>query len=330
MNHLNAESIPGNLEFRSGSLYYLHMDSGFLHIEGRDSIDFLQRQTTNDINSLTRNQTITTVLVSSTARILDVFNMFIDRDKEKLSLISLPGYASKTSRFLQSRIFFMDNVTVTDSSTDMSQIILGGSQAKILLSSIGIDPIPELGRVVFGTIAGIQVHVLGEKVLQNSGYRLIFARESRELIETRLLESGTMPLPNQSYQVLRIEAGIPAAGAELVDEYTPLEAGLEASISTTKGCYTGQEVIARQLTYDKVTKHLVGLRLEKPVDPGERVTVEGKLFGKITSSTISPSFGPIALAYIKRPYHQPGINVSVNQSKGTEDIPATVSALPFT
>lgn len=330
IKQMNAESIPGYLEVRNGSLYYLPMDSGFLHVEGPDRFDFLQRQTTNDINSLTPKQTITTVLVSPTARIVDVFNLFIDGNEEKLSLISLPGYVSNTARFLQSRIFFMDNVTVIDSSADINQIILGGRQAKRLLSSMGIDPIPELAQVVFGTIAGIQVRVLGEKVLQKSGYRLVFTRESREMIETQLHKSGAVPIPSESYQVLRIEAGSPAAGAELVEEYTPLEAGLEAAISTTKGCYTGQEVIARQLTYDKVTKHLVGLRLEKPVDPGEHVSVEGKTSGTITSSTISPSFGPIALAYIKRPYHQPGRSVSVNQSKSGVVISATVSALPFT
>jgi folate-binding protein YgfZ len=268
-------------------------------------------------------------LVNPNARILDVFNIFIDRGEWKLGLISLPGYADNTTRFLQSRILFMDNVTVTDTSRITGQIILAGNLAESILYSLGIDPVPELEKVVFGTIAYVPVRVLGERVLQKRGYRIVFPQESRHLIERKFLESGSAPLAIDSYHVLRIESGIPVAGAELVDAYTPLEAGLESAISSTKGCYTGQEVIARQLTYDKVTRHLVGLRLEDIVDPGGTVSADGKKAGTITSSAHSPRFGPIALAYIKRPYHKPGVNVKVNHDRAGGDIPAMVTTLPF-
>lgn len=327
MKLIKPDNLPGYDNVHNGALYYRQTASGFLEIEGPDRFDFLQRQTTNDVNILTAERTITTLLVSPTARILDVFNLFIE--KERLGVITLPGYAAKTTRFLQSRIFFMDKVTVIDSSDKISQIVLGGLDAENLLTSKGIDPVPELSQVVFGTIANIPVKVMGEKILHSAGYRLLFPLESRETLVSSLLGSGTVPLPSESYQVLRVEAGIPAAGAELVDDYTPLEAGLETAISTTKGCYTGQEIIARQLTYDKVTKHLVGLRLENPVKAGERVWVEGKSSGTITSATISPTFGPIALAYIKRPYHKPGVNVWVNQTRDAGGIPAVTSSLPF-
>ncbi len=326
MNHSKFDTPPGYEEVLKSTSYFLYVHNGFLQIEGPDRIDFIQRQTTNDINSLATGQVITTILVNPNARILDVFNLFIDRDEGKLGLISLPVYAGNTTRFLQSRIFFMDNVTITDTSHITGQIILGGNLAGKILSSIGVDPAPGLAQVVFGTIADVPVYVLGEKALQKSGYRIVFPLESRELIETRLLEAGSAPLAIDCYHVLRIEAGIPVAGAELVDAYTPLEAGLESAVSSTKGCYTGQEVIARQLTYDKVTRHLVGLRLDNIVDPGVSVSVEGKQAGTITSSTISPRFGPIALAYMKRPYHMPGVNVRVD---ATGDIPAIVTTLPF-
>lgn len=329
MNLSNADNLPGYIEVRNGSAYYIYTESGFLQIEGPDRFDFLQRQTTNDINLLTPGNYLTTVLVNSTARILDVFQLFGDEHEEKLNLITLPGYAGNTTRFLQSRIFFMDDVTVTDSTNVMSQILLGGRQVNDLLSTLVIDPLPGLGQLMLGSIAGKQVLIIGEKVLQKDGYRLIFPRELRESVEARLIDSGALSLSGESYHVLRIEAGIPAAGAELVDEYTPLEAGLDAAISSSKGCFTGQEVIARQLTYDKVTRHLVGLRLENFVNTGVRISVEGKPSGTTTSSTISPTYGPIALAYIKRPYHQPGVNVTVDHSNETVGIPATVDSLPF-
>lgn len=329
MKQSNFDTLPGYEEVLKGSSYFLYAHNGFLQIEGPDRNDFLQRQTTNDIYSLATGQVITTILINPNARILDVFNLFIDRGEGKLGLISLPGYAVNTTRFLQSRIMFMDNVTVTETSHITGQIILGGNLAENILFSLGIDPVPESEKVAFGAIAGVPVRVLGEKVLQKRGYRIVFPLESRKLIERRLLESGSTHLAIDSYHVLRIESGIPVAGAELVDAYTPLEAGLESAISSTKGCYTGQEVIARQLTYDKVTRHLVGLRLEDIVDPGVTVSADGKQAGSITSSTLSPRLGPIALAYIKRPYHIPGVNVKVNHDKAGGYIPAIVTTLPF-
>jgi folate-binding protein YgfZ len=136
-------------------------------------------------------------------------------------------------------------------------------------------------------------------------------------------------LEDEDYSILRIEAGLPAAEAELSEDYTPLEAGLQSAISSTKGCYTGQEVVARQLTYDKVTQHLCGLRLEQRTQPGERLwAADGSRAGKITSAASSPLFGEIALAVVKRPFHQPGERLGVGETLETS-AQAQVVALPF-
>jgi folate-binding protein YgfZ len=136
------------------------------------------------------------------------------------------------------------------------------------------------------------------------------------------------PLQDQTYQILRVEAGIPAPRAELTEDYTPLETGLGWAVAEGKGCYTGQEVIARQLTYDKVTQHLVGLRLNRSAQPGKRVWAEGKPAGAVTSAVHSPRFGEIALAIIKRPHHQAGTLVHAGDTEA-QSIPATVTSLPF-
>ena len=128
---------------------------------------------------------------------------------------------------------------------------------------------------------------------------------------------------------MRIEKGIPAAGHELVEDYTPLEIGFRCAISDNKGCYTGQEVIARQINYDKVTKHLVGLCLEKI--PLENLTLysgeNNQPAGKVTSSELSPRFGPIALAVVKRPFHEPGTELFLRFDDA--ELPALVNKLPF-
>jgi folate-binding protein YgfZ len=216
-------------------------------------------------------------------------------------------------------------VSVVDANPEFSQIDLDGQEAKTTLIHLGIDPPRDLHNVVSGIITNVPVIVIGTNGLVGSGYRLLFPDGTRETIKNVLLDSGAIPLTSESYQVLRVEAGLPAAGKELTVEYTPLEAGLSAAISENKGYYTGQEVIARQISYDKVTKHLVGLRLATTVKANERVWADGKPIGFITSCTLSPTYGPIALAYVKRPHNLPRSIVWVNQTKENKGIRAVVT-----
>ncbi|RME81838.1 MAG: glycine cleavage system protein T, partial [Caldilineae bacterium] len=88
-----------------------------------------------------------------------------------------------------------------------------------------------------------------------------------------------------------------------------------------------QEVIARQLTYDKVTRHLVGLRSAEEMAAGSEVRVGKQTIGMVTSAAFSPRLGHLALAYLKRPYHEPGTAVRVGQEEAS--VTATVSSLPF-
>ena len=129
--------------------------------------------------------------------------------------------------------------------------------------------------------------------------------------------------------MLRVEAGKSGAQHELTGEYTPLETGLESTISTTKGCYTGQEVIARQITYDKITQRLTGLRLQQPAQPGERVWAQDKPVGAVTSAALSPRFGAIALGVLRKPHFEPGSDLAVGSDAGSA-LPALSVTLPFT
>ena len=296
MKLIKSDNLPGYDNVHNGALYYRQTDSGFLQIEGPDRFDFLQRQTTNDINLLTAERTISTLLVSPTARILDVFNIFIE--KERLGVITLPGYAAKTTRFLQSRIFFMDKVAVIDSSDKISQIVLGGLDAENLLTSKGIDPVPELSQVVFGTIANIPVKVMGEKILHSAGYRLLFPLESRETLVSSLLGDGTVPLPSESYQVLRVEAGIPAAGAELVDDYTSLEAGLETAIYVLENMRDDRNIPIMQ-TAAKILIHPSQKWLTQVILGSAQVVTDGTTTSQ--QNNINPMFTQ-GLTTIESPY----------------------------
>jgi len=142
-------------------------------------------------------------------------------------------------------------------------------------------------------------------------------------------ESGALPVNDKQYNVLRIEADLPRAGYELTGEYTPLEVGLKNMVSETKGCYTGQEVIARQINYDKVTQSLTGLNLQESIQIDERIWFDKKSVGVITSVGYSDRHGDIALAILKRPHNQPGSELFVGQSRANA-VKAQVVELPFT
>lgn len=323
---MNAQDVvppEGYQAAISGSAYYVWENPGFLHISGADSHDFLQRQTTNDIRLLEPASCLVTALTNPAARILDLLTL-IDQS-ESLLAITLPGHGETTHHYLHSRIFFNDKVTVDDISHEMTLIDLLGSESLGLLSQLGMESALVENRVISWEIAGGFVQGFIQRGL---GYRLTCQSNQAPALLAALARAGAVRLSYETFDLLRIEAGVPAGGQELTDEYTPLEAGLGWAVSASKGCYTGQEVIARQITYDKVTRYLAGLRLNQPIQRGESVfsPEEDRQIGTITSAVVSPRLGPLALAILKRPYDQPGGQVALGKQDGPA---ATVVSLPF-
>ena len=304
------------------AVFFIPPDAGYLRFSGADRVDFLNRQTTNDVHLLTPERSVTTVLTTATAHMIDVLTLVDQGDV--LGAITLAGHAAATAQHFQGKIFFMDKVAVEDASATMLQIDLDGPKAGSLLRKLGVEAAPGQDAVSTTDFAGSELYVIARKGLAGPGFRLLAPAAVAETLQQSLAEAGFVQLTPETYDILRIEAGLPAANAELSEDYNPLEAGLDAAVSESKGCYTGQEIIARQITYDKVTKQLVGLRLEAVVEPGSLIEMEGKKVGTVTSVADSPRFGPIALAYLKRPFDKPGVRATLDD--GT---PVTVIALPL-
>jgi folate-binding protein YgfZ len=243
------------------------------------------------------------VLVSPIARLLDMLRLV--QDVESILLLTLPGHSIATYSYLRQRIFFMDKVSLEDASPEYAQLDIEGPQAGVVLQGLGFPSIPELDEIAHAEIDGQPARVIGQPGLTGKGFHLLLPASLRGGLEDTLLRMGTARLSAESYHVLRLEAGLPASGAELTEAYTPFEVGLEAAVSGSKGCYTGQEVLARQVTYDKVTQQLVRLKLDVPLPGGTRLYFHDKPAGEITSTAVSPRLGPIALAVVKKPYFEP-------------------------
>ena len=310
---------------RSGAALQRRPSGGVLALADADRVDFLQRMTTNDVKALTgtaaAGQSCITVLTSPTAKIVQVFTVLARADD--LLLLPALGAAEALARHLRGQIFFMDKVKVSDLSAQFARLRLMGPQALTALAATGLD----LNGVGEGEWRGRDgLLVVAQRHYDLPGFEIVVAQERREEIVTRLAAVGAAVLEgDEAYQAQRIELGRPLPGAELIGEYSPLEAGLAWACAENKGCYTGQEIIARQITYDKVTRTLVGIVADEPLTAGAALTADGREVGTITSAARSPLVGsPIALAIVKRP-HDGAVTELLVEGK-----PVRVTALPFT
>ena len=313
-------TLTGYDTIQTGAVFYRVPDPGYLRITGADRIDFIQRQTTNDARLLKPERSQRTVLTTPTARMIDVWRLVMAQDA--VNVIALPGRGQATANYLKTRIFFMDKVTVTNASAEVALFEVFGAATADVVSGIGL---PGAETVATATVNGADVCVIGAPEV--GGWLLVVPADYANAMAEWLVRAGAVALAPAVYDLLRIEAGRPAAGRELTEDYTPLEANLDAAISDVKGCYTGQEVLARQITYDKVTRRLVGLRLAESVMTGVTVFADGRSAGTVTSVAESPRFGPIALAVVKRPFFEPGTAVTVGEGENAAS--GEVMALPF-
>lgn len=303
----------------NGAALLARPTAGVLLLTDVDRHDFLQRMTTNNITALRPGQSAVTVLTSPTARVLFVFTVIARADD--LILLPSPGQGQALARHLRGQIFFMDKVKVHDLGEQWARLRLLGPLAAQTVATLGVDA---ESLPVDGVNLQEEQIVVAQPHYEHPGFEVLSPTEQLARVTAALQSAGAYPISDTSYEARRIELGRPAAGAELVEEYNPLEAGLAWACAENKGCYTGQEIIARQITYDKVTKTLVGLRLEGAVAKGSEVTVEGRPVGFVTSVAHSPSLdAPVALAILKRPHNAPGTVAQVG------DQSATVVELPI-
>jgi folate-binding protein YgfZ len=157
------------------------------------------------------------------------------------------------------------------------------------------------------------------------GVDLVCASADTDALSAALRNRGATPVSEAAAECVRIEHGRPRYGIDLDDTVIPQEAGLnERAVSFTKGCYVGQETVARLYYKGKPNRHLRGLRLSEPAATGEQLLLGERPMGRLGSTALSPRLGPIALALVRREA-EPGTVVNV----GEHGVSAEVLALPF-
>ncbi len=288
---------------------------GRLVISDDDRIRFLHNQSTNNFQRLQPGQGCDTVFVTSTARTIDLATAYVTEDA--VLLLVSPNRRQQLTEWLDRYIFPMDRVELKDVSNESATFSLIGPESDALLEKLGVEmPIGEAyANHQQLTLDDLKVRVAVGSGLALPGYTLIVPASDAAKLWKTLTADGAIPMGDRVWEQLRIEQGRPTPDHELTDDYNPLEAGLWQTISFDKGCYIGQETIARLNTYKGVKQQLWGVRLSAPAEPGSVITVEGDKVGKLTSFTETDQ-GPFGLAYIRTKAGGVGLKVQVAEVEG--------------
>jgi folate-binding protein YgfZ len=304
---------------------------GRLRFEGADVASFLQALVTNDVAGLPIGQGVYATYLTPQGRMISDLEIHRLHDSW---LAEVPGAeaAALASRF--DSLVFSEDVRVSDVSGATSQIeIMGAEAAEVVAGITGIE-----SRAVAATGDSGHLGWPGGIVVRTGmafvpGYQLFGLGEggARERIVEKLDEAGIERVSDGLVDALRIEAGRPLFGVDMSADTIPLEAGLlDRAISTTKGCYVGQEIIIRILHRGggRVAKRLARLRLDLPDDnklpaPGAALVRGGQEVGRLTSvATSLTQPGGIALGYVAREAAEIGSQFSID---GRPDVSASLA-----
>jgi tRNA-modifying protein YgfZ len=301
--------------YREGAALVNRSHWGLIRMTGNTRLTWLHNQTTADFKRLRPGESTEAVFLTSTARCIDLVTALVEENE--VWLLTSPERLEVLLSWFPRFIFFLDDVQFSDESESYAVFSLLGPDSAGCLKELGVDTLPDEGQHVQATVAGIeQARVASGGGLVGSGYTLIVPAGQAEALWNVLREAGAEPMGEAVWESLRVEQGRPAADRELTEEHNPLEAGLWDAVSFSKGCYIGQEIVARLDTYQKLKQQLWGLRLSEPVQPGVAVSVAGKVVGKVTSVAETPD-GPLALAYIRTQAGGEGLEVQAGEARGT-------------
>lgn len=310
---------------------------GALRLQGRDRQDFVQRLSTNDVQRLTPGQGTPTVFTTPIGRVVDLACLSIREDD--LLLLVGRGADEVVANWLRRHIFFNDQVLVENATQAWGLMGLCGPRAVTLVGKLLGQKVDQLQpfHALTGQLQGAEVTLLRSAPL-GQDFSLLVRADQAATLWARLASSvqsvGGALVGEMALETMRVGAGWPRYGRELSEDYIPLEAGLKWAISFNKGCYVGQEVIARMETYQRLAKRLVVLGCEGdsgPTDevlaPGNAVRADGATVGQVTSVAPLADQGVVkALAYVKVGVAEPGHGLSVVGAEG--ELSARVLAVP--
>jgi len=310
---------------------------GLLQVTGDDRVTWLQSIISNDILPLTAGQWLYSSFMSHKGKMLSYFRVY---RLEDILLVEDTGEVGDTT-FQTFRKFLLYGTKAKMKSCNEAwgMLLVSGPEApQLLQQSFGID------------VSGLQTHAFLNHEFQGQQLLIAKTEETGELdfelfsptelipqmweqLRTTGTPMGLRAFGTQARETLRIEAGIPKLGPDLNEQIVPPEANLEGkAFSLTKGCYPGQEVVARMDTYGSVKRRLVGLVIDSPEghvpNAGTKVFSGDREVGWISSASYSPTLNTtIAMAFPLRDFT--AVNTNLTVETNGQRVPAIVHTLPF-
>lgn len=333
---LAADGIPLHYgdqagEYRAALAGAVVMDRSHearLALTGQQRLDLLHRISTNDLNSLPTGAGRPTVFTDAAARILDRATVY--HLGEQALLLGEPGRGAPLAAYLGRNIFFTDDVRLTNLADSHCLLDVHGPQAAALLPALwpGAPPAPGELRAAAVTVGAVPAIIASRKPLSSYRWTLLAPPDGAPAVWRALTAAGLVPAGSLTYNVLRVRAGLPGAGRELAAGYLPLEVGLWDEISFTKGCYTGQEIIARMESRGRLAKTLVRLALARMIDAPAPLFDGDKLAGQLTSSALSPFGEVFAIGVVRLALAEPGKTLTAGEAGVSATVTARIGAQP--
>jgi tRNA-modifying protein YgfZ len=290
-------------------------ERGKLALSGADARTFLQGQVSNDVEGIAPGTGCYAAFLTPKGKMLGDVRILATADELLLDTerVALQALFNMIRRFSVGYQVELHKRTVERGLLSL----IGPDSSRVA----GVEDLPlEEHAHVPGTIGDIPVRAIRTDV----GIDLLCGCAATDTLRERLTDAGAVPVAEAAAECLRVEHGRPRYGVDLDESVIPQEAGLnERAVSFTKGCYVGQETVARLYYRGKPNRQLRGLRLSAPAEPGAPLRLGEREVGRVASAAVSPRLGPIALAFVRREAEL-GSTVAVG-----DETTAQVVELPF-
>ncbi|MCH7756278.1 aminomethyl transferase family protein [candidate division KSB1 bacterium] len=303
-----------------------------IRIFGNDHVDLLHRLSTNEVRTLKTDEGQINIFTNEKGRIVDRVMLF--KFEEERRLLISAGNAKKITDWIEKYIFIED--AKTEILSNRGVISIFGPKSLEFLSKLFDVKFDDLLECHFKEIdwSNHMVQISRTDELGFRGFNLITEGNALSGLWDHLIDSGRRvglkPMGEDAYETLRIESGWPVYSKDFDEEINPHETNMLPYVNFDKGCYIGQEVVARLDTYEKVQKHLMGIVLESETQPHEKdpIFMDDKEVGHITSVTHSFDLNKkIALGYVRTKFIEEGAKVQIRSSE--KEISGRLVKLPF-
>ncbi|MFZ4826550.1 MAG: YgfZ/GcvT domain-containing protein [Phototrophicaceae bacterium] len=299
---------------------------GRLLVKGRSAKSLLHRLGTQDIEGLSVGMGGGTVFLNANGRVLERVEVYVLAE-DQLLLLTSPGHIDAVKTLLTRNIFFEDDVVLEDITPQTTQLVIHGASAEGVIRS-HVSTLPDSLVHSMGIVPVVlhdaTVWLIRRKTYYGSHWSLILHDlTTASNIWNLLTKHPDLTIGGAlTFNMMRIACGIPSANTELTTHYIPLEVGLWDEISFTKGCYVGQEIVARMESRQQLAKVLVKVHAEAPILPNTPLLYGETNVGVITSATQLPTQKYVALATIKPAYREStltcdGVVVQLNGLAGS-------------